>query len=330
MIKLISLIIPLYNVEKYIEECLNSIIEQINEKIEVIIINDGSKDDSVLIVENILKKIDDIVIRDNFKILHQSNQGQSVARNIGLEIARGQYIAFLDSDDLLENNYFHKLIPILQQYQPDIVRFKYSTFTNLITQKECFNIYIPEKKFVETTTEILKGVFNDMKWFSFINIYKKNLFKDEFFPKNVYFEDVVLISKIFTKSKNIYFLDESLYLYRIHPNSSIRNSSIKNIQKLESSHRSLLDSLLKLVRHQPIYSPIISSFSFSYIGLLIKQRKFKEALLAHKDFLKYKEYMNVNYITELRSISYYKYGLAYVFLTVFKRLKSLKSLKQKI
>lgn len=321
MSKLISLIIPLYNVEQYIEQCLVSIIKQINEQIEVIIVNDGSQDNSLQIVEDTIKKINDTAIANNFRILHQSNQGQSVARNNALTIAQGQYIAFLDSDDLLADNYFQQLMPILQAHQPDIVRFKYSTFTDLTSDKAYFDIYMPQKNLTMITDEILKGIFNDMKWFSFINVYKKELFIDELFPKNVYFEDVILMSKIFTKAKTIYFLNESLYLYRIHQNSSIRNSSIQNIRKLESSHRNLLNNLVERVKHEPIYSPIISAFSFSYIGLLLKQKKFKEAFLVHKDFLRYRVSLDPTYITEVKSKNYYEYGLSYVFLTIFKRLK---------
>lgn len=101
---LLSLIIPVYKVEQYIAECIESVINQVTSDIEVIIVNDGTPDDSMLVIEKILSK-QTAIIRDCFIILHQENQGQSSARNLGLKYAKGEYISFLDSDDVLSENY---------------------------------------------------------------------------------------------------------------------------------------------------------------------------------------------------------------------------------
>ena len=99
---LVSIIIPIYNVEEYLEDCLNSLIKQTYRKIEVILIDDGSTDKSSNIYSQFLKY-------KNIKVIKQKNQGVSNARNNGLKVAKGEYIGFCDSDDWIEANFYEKL-----------------------------------------------------------------------------------------------------------------------------------------------------------------------------------------------------------------------------
>ena len=113
MIK-ISVIIPVYNVEKYLRRCLDSVINQTFRDLEIICVNDGSTADSLHIFEE-YKKQDDRII-----LLNQENMGQGNARNIGLKIARGEYIGFVDADDWIDLNFFEKLYEAAKKYDADV------------------------------------------------------------------------------------------------------------------------------------------------------------------------------------------------------------------
>ena len=111
---LISVIVPVYNVEKYLPQCLNSIINQTYKNIEVVLVDDGSTDDSGNICEE-YKKNDERII-----VVHQKNSGLSAARNVGIEISTGEYITFIDSDDYISPDYIENLYSALEQYSADI------------------------------------------------------------------------------------------------------------------------------------------------------------------------------------------------------------------
>ena len=111
MSKLLSIIIPVYNDEAYIEDCINSITAHLDSRIEVIIVNDGTPDNSMQIIADCLENLPKN-LQECFTILNQENQGQSVARNNALNICTGEYIAFLDSDDLISKNYFSSIFKV--------------------------------------------------------------------------------------------------------------------------------------------------------------------------------------------------------------------------
>ncbi len=119
---LISVIIPVYNVEEYLAECLNSVINQTYKNLEIIAIDDGSTDGSYKILKNYEQK------EENIKVISQKNSGQSVARNLGLKLAKGKYIYFLDSDDYLSLNTFERLIKKMEENSLDIIRFAAEPF----------------------------------------------------------------------------------------------------------------------------------------------------------------------------------------------------------
>ena len=125
----LSIIIPVYNVEKYIQECLLNLCNQIENTIEVIIVNDGSKDHSVQIINEFIDNLPDS-LKQNFIVIHQKNQGVSHARNNGVKNAKGSYITFIDSDDKVADNYIAKILSAIQAC-PDLIQFNaYCFFEN--------------------------------------------------------------------------------------------------------------------------------------------------------------------------------------------------------
>ena len=128
-----SIVIPVYNVEKYIKRCLDSVFNQSFKDFEVIVVNDGTKDNSMDIVENY-----------DVKIITQKNQGLSVARNTGVKKAKGEYIIFLDSDDYIEKDLLKNINKSLDN-NPDLVRFKYKKYLKILT----LLMYIMKKYFLD-------------------------------------------------------------------------------------------------------------------------------------------------------------------------------------
>ena len=115
----ISIIIPLYNAEKYIERCLYSLIKQNDSSFEVIIVNDGSKDNGAAVVERVIKDI------PNFHLLHQENRGEAGARNTGIKNSSGEYIAFIDADDYVYEDYIEKLKSFINKHKDaDVIQFE--------------------------------------------------------------------------------------------------------------------------------------------------------------------------------------------------------------
>lgn len=225
----LSLIIPIYKVENYIIDCLESVCCQLVQGVEVILVNDGTPDQSMTMAKNYINN-NYYHLLSHFVFIEQENQGQSVARNVALKKAIGEYIAFLDSDDVLTEDYFMQLIPILNGI--DIVQFKSKRFTDSTSCLISFNVGLEKEPGIyENSRDLMIDIFNQSAWFPWLNVYKASLFQEIEFPKGVYYEDAAIIPEIFLKAKTIYFLDSVLYLYRINLSSSLLNLSMSNLEK---------------------------------------------------------------------------------------------------
>ena len=168
----ISIIIPVYNVEEYLPKCLDSVINQTLKDIEIICINDCSTDNSLEILENYVKKDSRIIVLNQEK-----NQGQGAARNRGLQIASGEYVGFVDSDDWVENDYFEKLYNAAIKYNADIAT------VNMLKHKKYYKKYnVFHKKYLlkSDIQEKIKLYSDKKKYFFYaINkIFKTSIIKD--------------------------------------------------------------------------------------------------------------------------------------------------------
>ena len=163
----ISIIIPIYNAEKYIEECLESIFGQLPVQVEIILINDGTPDKSIDIVKS---KYDSWLSKDQIVLLEQENAGPGAARNSGLAIARGEYIGFLDSDDIIFENYFSLLIETIRTSQTDIVEFGFQRFNELqdISRDEYKSLY--DFSGQHNIKDIRSKIFSVGLWFPWTRI----------------------------------------------------------------------------------------------------------------------------------------------------------------
>ena len=222
----ISAIVPVYNVEKYLKECLDSIINQTLTDIEIICINDGSTDNSLKILNEYAEK------DKRVKIFTQKNQGLSIARNNGMKYAKGEYISFIDSDDYIELNTFEKLYDKATRDDLDILMFKSFVYDEQKQKINEFDAYHD----LEVFDKFIKNIFChlDTKEFthrisvtSWSKIYKTDFLKSNEinFPEKLLFEDNAFFYETYLKAKTVSIYPERLYYYRINRENSITKTS---------------------------------------------------------------------------------------------------------
>ena len=229
-----SVIIPVYNVEKYLEECLNSVINQTLKDIEIICINDGSTDNSLKILEEYAQK------DDRFVILNQENQGQGIARNKAIDIAKGEYISFVDPDDWIELDALEKLYNYFKETNAEVIQFDYTKYIESSNKYRRNNIkanllnkynYDISKTNTYSCFDI-KGEFYSfagvMLWNKAYSTAYLRLNNIKCAP-NGHGEDHLLALMAVLCTPKVYFLDESLYFYRIRFGSSIHAGSYGNL-----------------------------------------------------------------------------------------------------
>ena len=223
----LSVIIPVYNVEKYLKECLDSITRQTVKDIEIICVDDGSTDNSPDILKEYQKK------DSRIKIITKENGGQASARNLGIKEAQGEYIAFIDSDDFIEEEMLEKLYTKANDDNLDIAMCKIATYNNQTGEiKDNVWYYM-----LGIFRDFEKDVFNhkDTKEFTcniavtpYNKIYKTSLIKDNdiLFPEGLIFEDEKFFYDIYLRAKKVSIIPEFLYYYRVS-----RKGSTVDIEK---------------------------------------------------------------------------------------------------
>lgn len=222
----LSIIVPVYNVEKYIRNCIESIFQQgLNDNdFEVIIINDGSKDESIAIIDGLTNS------HSNVKIINQHNQGLSMARNNGMVRAKGDYLLFLDSDDLLVEQSISALLNNIQDTKADLIVAGFIRMTNV--QIDNSYKYIKNNSFeIQETTglELLLKHLNPRECYIWRTLYKREfLFNNNInFIPNICFEDIPFTHECYLKAKHCLITSEPIYIYRIRTESISSSINIK-------------------------------------------------------------------------------------------------------
>lgn len=220
----ITIIIPVYNRKKYIKKCLDNLLQQDLTNIEIILVDDGSTDGSEKICDY-YSKINPII-----KVVHQPNLGVAAARNTGLRKAKGKWISWIDSDDLVSQDYINTLKKIAES-DFDIIVFKYQVFTNklpedVITKKGIRLISKPDAMQKLSDTDFGNFLWN--------KLFRKKLFSKISFPENMVYEDVATTYRLLDKAKKIGCIDKTIYYYRQNNKSIVhQHNSEKAIQMLE-------------------------------------------------------------------------------------------------
>lgn len=227
----VSIIIPVYNTEKYISKCIDSIIGQSFTDFDLILVNDGSTDNSGGICDNYALK------DERISVVHKPNEGQSSARNAGLDIASGEYISFIDSDDWIDPDFYHKLLDYADAQGADIAACN----LYVVNQWDETRPFTPDARSkVYSRGEAIEEIFsNKILTFSPCNkIYKRHVFDDLRFDQNIILEDMDLSYQIIHRANKIAYLEEPLYFYRYNSDSTLRKKfTLKRIDEYDVKKR---------------------------------------------------------------------------------------------
>ncbi|MTO48233.1 glycosyltransferase, partial [Turicibacter sanguinis] len=248
---LISVIVPVYNVQLYLKRCIDSILNQTYKNLEIILINDGSTDESGKICEEYLK------LDNRIKVYHTNNKGVSVARNIGLMNISGKYLTFVDSDDYLDPHMYEKMITKMVENECDICvcNFYFSYDKKLIKNNIKKNIpdILCREQFLKYTLE--SGFYYGFLWNKLYDV--RNIFNSEIrkFDINIHIlEDLLYNCQIIENINKVYFLNEELYYYYQNEKSVLHSSfSMKSLSTLEA--------LIKII-------DIATKYEASYVNIL--------------------------------------------------------------
>lgn len=261
---LLSIIVPVYNVEQYLRKCIESILSQKYTDFELILIDDGSIDNSGKICDEYAAKDKRIVL------IHKENEGVSIARNLGLNLAKGKYITFVDSDDeyytdeLLSDN----MSILLKNRDIDIIQFPFITSDNIGNETSSFTGYIRGRE----------NIFRSLFEYEYINgypwnkIYKSYIFKDLRFPEGQRFEDIYLLYDILDNINCIFCSNKGFYKYLL------RNDSFTNldysIEKYKDEFKYLTKGLRLVLEYKNIVKGRVSIYKYFFHQLICAQKKY--------------------------------------------------------
>ena len=204
---LISVIVPIYNVEQFLSKCIQSIINQSYSRLEIILVDDGSTDDSPQICDEFKEK------DKRIKVIHKKNGGLSDARNVGIEVASGEYIGFVDSDDYIDELMYEKLLNACIRNN-SYISICGRNIVNIDNDILCQQFTVEKEVVYDGKTAIKKLLLWDScDSAAWDKLYKKELFEDLKYPLGVWSEDYAVTSRIFAKADKIVHVGEALYYY---------------------------------------------------------------------------------------------------------------------
>lgn len=245
----VSVIVPVYNVENYIRKCLDSLVNQTLEDIEIIVVDDGSKDSSASIIKEYTDKY------KNIKYYKKENGGLSDARNFGMQYAKGKYIAFLDSDDYIDVNTYKIMYEKATKEDSDIV--------------ECNFYWAYEKKHKKDIGEkykVKKEMLEKARVVAWNKLYKKELLEQAQikFPKGLQYEDVEFFYKLVPHIEKVSFVNEPLiyYVQRKNSLSNAQNEKTKDIF-------TVLDNVISYYKEKNLYEKYKEVLEYTYTRLLL-------------------------------------------------------------
>lgn len=297
----ISCIVPVYNVEKYIKKCLDSILKQSFKDFEIILVDDGSTDNSGKICDEYEKK------DDRIKVIHKSNGGLSDARNKGIENANGDYFIFIDSDDYIDENMFEILYNLNIENNTEIAacdkafvfentgKIEYGNETNIVRVLNS-----------EETFKIIVDFYKKLGMEMWNKLYSKTLFDNIRFPKGKIFEDQATQYKLIFAANKISYVEKSMYYYLRRDNSiTTQKYTDKEKQRLE-----MVNSMVNYIKqnHPDIVSEVVTykilSCNLTIVNKMIKSNTYDKKFLkiVIQDTLNETKYLKKKSLTFMRKI----------------------------
>ena len=278
----LSIIVPVYNVAPYLRKCVDSLLAQDISDYEIILIDDGSTDDSGVIADEIVREVmgnvtnrqSPIANRPNIGVIHQENAGLSAARNSGIAIARGEYIWFVDSDDYVEPNILSSLMEQIKRDNLDVLRFRYQNV------KENGETFVPHKgmkvDYNDYSCIPKDGVtfLNERMWiqcYAWQFVVKKNIIEQELFTPGIYFEDTDWTPRILLKANGVASTDRVVYNYLWREGSITLTSNKEKLRKQLRDKLMIVEKLNvlgKSISNRQWFDTMISSLMIGIINLL--------------------------------------------------------------
>lgn len=255
----ISVIIPIYNVGVYLEECMNSVIDQTYEYKEIVLVDDGSTDNSPEICDYYVSKYNYI------KVIHKQNGGLSDARNVGIKNSNGDYLLFLDADDFFNDKFaIQKLVDRINLTHADLLNFSYIKYYEDLNKYDNYFEDLEPLPLELSKTKSIKYLLNNNLYIASAcnKLVKKSLFEDDclYFVKGIYSEDIDWCLRLLIKANKPDFVCENFYCYRQRSNSITHTINDKKCQDLTNNilncfsivekNDSLKDSLYRYVSYQ--------------------------------------------------------------------------------
>lgn len=216
---LVSVIVPVYNTEKYLRQCINSIIDQTYRKLEIILVDDGSTDRSGSICEEYAKQ------DSRIKVIHQKNGGLSAARNAALDVAAGEYIGFVDSDDYILPGMYENMVHCIEKQEADICvcmyRYEDEDGRRRLSKSDAAINFYGKKTAEEFAVCLYAGGYLNLVAISVWNkLYRRHVFAEERFLGR-YAEDDEIFGRIYSKPYSVYVMEQMYYMYVRHENSLV-------------------------------------------------------------------------------------------------------------
>lgn len=288
--ELISIVVPVYNVEKYLEKCVKSILNQTYKNLEIILVDDGSTDNSGNMCDELAK------LDDRIKVYHKENGGLSDARNYGVERATGAYIGFVDSDDYIEKEMYEKLYEAIKKENADVaecnLKIVYPHGTELFTQEKYYKVCNKEE-YLEEYLKIEK-IFGSV-W---TKLLRRDIASKLLFPKGKLYEDTYYSNDLINIAEKYVIMDKPYYNYLM------RNDSITN-SKFKPKILDLID-IVNII-HKKVYRdyPNLKEAAdcrqmyayFSVLNSMLMEDNFKE----NKYYTQIERYFGKNYMKLLKN-----------------------------
>lgn len=279
----VSVIVPVYNVEKFIDKCLNSLVNQTLKEIEIIVVNDGSSDNSQKIIDEYVKKYP-----NKIKSFIKENGGQGSARNMGMEKAVGEYISFVDSDDWLDLNTLEKMYNLAKKDKSDIV------ICDMVDHYSNYTIYHNCTKY-NSVFEVTPSACN--------KIFRKELIKDFRFLSKLWYEDFDFTTKILFNTNKISNISEGFYHCNCgHESTMNNNNSKKNLDMII-----VIEDIIDYLKKNDKYDKnIVSYLIFNHILITTINRVAIQKSIDKKDVIRQLIKYSKDNISDYRRQTFYK------------------------
>lgn len=334
MSKLVSIIVPVYNGESFIADCINSILNQTYLNYEIIVVNDGSIDNTRFIIESF--------DNDRIRLFNIENNGVSNARNYGMNRAQGEFVLFVDADDRIENNTLELLVKIQEENDADIIRFngfiqdadgKFKVIDMPVENNTILYSNVDCEKIVE----LLNSPYGSIRCYSPL-LFIRNSDIINFDTTLAYLEDKLFyLENMTTTSKKIMFINMPLYYYNFNERSKTKdiNNFIKNVNDLILAMNKISEAVEKLNLDSKIVKDSVLSliiYRIDYLASITSYKEFKNIINQVFDINEFVNLINLKGVKlkKLQMINYYllKYKMLLILYFIYKVKGIVKELKK--